>query len=134
MSAHPPQSDRLDPLAPSGRFLRPFSRLDCPGLTCGHGLILAILSHFLNFVCRLRLYCMLSPCCYNCNCLLPWSLKNKFGVASHFILSLHPDMSKSDPNPKTLKWWLQLAVAILSALIGMLAEGKLQVASSFLNP
>lgn len=34
---------------------------------------------------------------------------------------------------KPIKWWLQLAIAILAALAGMLAENATDLTSSFIN-
>jgi hypothetical protein len=43
-------------------------------------------------------------------------------------------MSQNNTDEKKpLKWWLQVAVAILSALIGILAEAKTDVAASLFN-
>lgn len=39
----------------------------------------------------------------------------------------------SNPNPKPLSWWLQVLIAILSALAGMLAETKTQLMGALFN-
>lgn len=44
-----------------------------------------------------------------------------------------PAMAQKETKPGSLKWWLQLAVAIISAIIGMLVEGGAHVASSLFN-
>ena len=42
-------------------------------------------------------------------------------------------MEKKVDEKKPLKWWLELAIAILSAIAGLLVESKTNVASMLLT-
>lgn len=40
---------------------------------------------------------------------------------------------KHDNSKKPIKWWLELAIAILAALAGMLAENVTELTSNIIN-
>lgn len=52
---------------------------------------------------------------------------------SEKVCNFAPAMAQKNNTKKPIKWWLELAIAILAALAGMLTENATEITSSFIN-